>query len=214
MSRLSDLTRELCPNGVPHQPLASVGQLFRGRRFVKSDIVELGTPCIHYGEIYTKFGIWADTTFSYLVSEQASRLRSARPGDVIIATAGETIEDIGTAVAWLGDRDVVIHDACYAFRSEIDPKFVSYYLRTSDFRAQVRPLVSSSKISSVSIKNLGKVRIPVPPKEVQREIVFILDTLSELEGELRAELEAELKARGQQYKYYRDRLLTFEEAPA
>ena len=52
--------------------------------------------------------------------------------------------------------------------------------------------------------------VPVPPVEVQREIVRILDQFTMLE----AELEAELEARRVQYEYYRDRLLSFPEKKA
>ena len=56
---------------------------------------------------------------------------------------------------------------------------------------------------------MAKFEIPVPPIEVQREIVRILDSFTELKAELKAELEAELEARKAQYGYYRDRLLDF-----
>ena len=203
MSRIDELIQELCPDGVEYKALAELGTLRRGRRFVKSDIVESGAPCIHYGEIYTKYGTWTTETFSHLSYEHASRLRSALPGDVVIASAGETIEDIGKAVAWLGDQPVVIHDACYAFSGSLDPKYLAYFLQTVDFHTQVRRFISSSKVSAVSLGNLGRIRIPVPPVEVQQEIVRILDLFTTLE----AELEAELEARRRQYEYSRKLLL-------
>lgn len=190
---------------VPFSALADVGTLTRGKRFVKSDMIAAGKPCIHYGEIYTKYGVSAHKTHSFLAVEHAARLRSASTGDVIIASAGETVEDIGKAVAWLGDSDVVIHDACYAFHSTLDPKYVSYFFRTDDFKNQVRKHISTSKISAISTQNLGRVRIPVPHLKVQREIVRILDNFTELE----TELEAELESRRRQYAFYRDSLLTF-----
>lgn len=53
------------------------------------------------------------------------------------------------------------------------------------------------------------IEIPLPPIEVQTEIVRILDKFTSLEAELEAELKAELDCRKQQYEYYRDKLLTF-----
>lgn len=208
MSQIDDLIAEYCPNGVQRRPLASVGTLRRGRRFVKTDIVETGVPCIHYGEIYTRYGTSANRTFSFLAPELAARLRTAEPGDVIIASAGETIEDIGKAVAWLGTEKVVIHDACYAFHSHMDPRFVAYFLQTADFRKQVRPFISSSKISAVSLDNLGKILIPTPSIEIQREVVRIVETFSELEAELEVQLNAELEARRRQYSFYSELLLS------
>lgn len=61
-------------------------------------------------------------------------------------------------------------------------------------------------------KYLAETRIPLPPLEVQIEIIRLLDNLMELTEQLTAELNAELTARKQQYEYYRDMLLTFEEA--
>ena len=207
MSRISDLIRELCPSGVPLKTLAELGTITRGKRFVKADMAESGTPCIHYGELYTKYGTWATQAFSYLNPALAARLRFARHGDVIVVSAGETVEDIGKSVAWLGDEDVVIHDALYAFRSPLDPKYVAYFSQTDDFHNQIRRHISSSKVSAISTENLGKVRIPAPPIAVQQEVVKVLDTFSKLE----AELEAELEARRRQYQYYRDALLSFDE---
>jgi len=207
MSRIDELITRHCSQGVEYKTFGELGTITRGKRFVKSDMVESGTPCIHYGELYTKYGTWATEAFSYLKPELASRLRYASPGDVIFVTAGETIEDIGKAVAWLGEEDVVTHDALYAFRSPLDPKYVAYFSQTHDFHNQIRRHISSAKISSISTKNLAKVRIPVPPLELQQEIVAVLDRFTKLE----AELEAELEARRKQYQYYRDAMLSFDE---
>jgi len=207
LSQMTELISKFCPDGVPHLPLAVVGSITRGKRFVKSDMIESGTPCIHYGEIYTKYNIAATASHSFVSPELASRLRTANYGDVIMVSAGETVEDIGKAVAWLGVEPVVIHDACYAFRSDLNPKFVSYFFHTDQFRDQIRMSIASSKVSSISTTSLGKALIPVPPKSVQDEIVRILDSFTQLE----AELEAELEARKKQYEFYRNQLLTFPE---
>src|SRR5690554_1194512 len=193
---------------------SEVEEFLRGKRFVKADMMSEGVPCIHYGEMYTHFGVWADQTKSFLDEDLASKLRVANTGDVIIVAAGETIEDIGNGTAWLGENDVVFHDACFSFKSKLDPKYVSYYLRTSLFKDQIKSSVSSGKISSINAKGLGKAEIPIPcpenPKkslEIQAEIVRILDAFTAHA----AELTAELTARRKQYSYYRDKLLSFEE---
>ena len=195
-------------------PLSEVGEFLRGKRFVKADMMSEGAPCIHYGEMYTHFGIWADQTKSFLDEDLASRLRVANTGDVIIVAAGETIEDIGNGTAWLGVDDVVFHDACFSFKSTLDPKYVSYYLRTTLFKDQIKKSVSSGKISSINAKGLGKAEIPIPcpnnPKkslEIQAEIVRILDAFTAMT----TELTTELNLRQQQYNYYRDQLLSFDE---
>ena len=87
-----------------------------------------GTPCIHYGEMYTHYGTWANESKSFLGEElvETKKLRAAEKGDVVIVAAGETIEDLGKGTAWLGDKGVVIHDACFFYRSPLNPKYVAY----------------------------------------------------------------------------------------
>lgn len=210
MSRVDDLIRDLCPTGVEYRCLSDVGTVVRGKRFVKNDMLDEGVPCVHYGEIYTKYGVSAAASYSFVSEERAKNLRFAQPGDVIIASAGETVEDIGKSVAWLGDSPIAIHDACYAFSSSMDAKFVSYFFASRGFRDQIKQHISSSKISSISTQNVAKAIIPVPPLEVQREIVRILDQFTQLEAELEEELEEELEARHAQFSHYRDLLLNFD----
>ena len=199
MSHIGALIAALCPNGVERKKLGEVGTVVRGKRFVKNDMIDSGVPCIHYGEIYTKYGISASESYSYVSMDRAKTLRFANPGDVVMASAGEAIDDIGKSVAWLGNEPVAIHDACYAFSSSLDPKFVSHYFATSMFRDEIRKYISSSKISSISTKSVASASIPVPPLPVQQEIVRILDMFTQLE--------AELEARRKQYNYYRTALL-------
>lgn len=215
MSRIADLVQKYAPDGVEHKVLGDVAKVFRGKRFVKADMVESGVPCIHYGEVYTKYGLSATTSYSFLDPEQAVNLRFANPGDLVVATAGETVDDIGNGVAWLGADPVVIHDACYAVRSDVlDPTYLSYLFRTNAFKDQIRMWISSSKISSISTQNLARAVVPVPPLEFQREIVRILNSFTDLEADLEAELEAELESRRQQYAHYRDALLAFSNGEA
>lgn len=200
--------------GVKWTPLGEVGEFLRGKRFVKKDMLAEGVPCIHYGEMYTHYGIWANESKSFVSPELSSRLRKAKHGDVVIVAAGETVEDIGNGTAWLGKEGVVIHDACFSFTSELNPKYVSYFLRTNSFKTQIRRSISSGKISSINANGLSKSKIPIPcpddPEKslsIQAEIVRILDRFTELT----TELTTELNARKKQYNYYRDSILRFED---
>lgn len=211
MSELSYMDKLLDGVKVEWKLLDEVGKFQRGKRFVKKDMISEGFPCIHYGEMYTHYDIWANTSKSFVDKDLASKLRVAEYGDVVIVAAGETIEDIGRGTAWLGESSVVIHDACFSYKSPLNPKYVSYFLRTKIFQDQIKPYISSGKISAINAKGLGKAKIPIPPLNVQTEIVQILDKFTELTAELTKELTKELTARQQQYLYYRDELLTFEE---
>jgi len=192
--------------------MSEVGEFFRGRRFTKDDYVPDGTRCIHYGDIYTQYGTATTATVSHVRSDMASALRFAKPGDLVIAGVGETVEDVGKAVAWLGDGEVAIHDDCFAFRHSLNPKFVSYYFQTAAFHGEKNKFVARGKLKRLSSENLGKLTIPVPQLDEQERIVAILDKFEALVNYLSNGLPAEIKARRQQYEHHRNRLLSFREA--
>lgn len=196
---------------VEFKPLGEVGEFIRGKRFVRDDMKDEGFPCIHYGEMYTHYNIWTKESKSFVSTEliETKRLRTAEYGDVVIVAAGETIEDIGRGTAWLGDIGVVIHDACFYFKSDLNPKYVAYFTRTRFFHDQIKKHISSGKISAINAKGLSKAIIPIPPLEEQERIVSILDKFDILTNSISEGLPKEIKLRKQQYEYYRDLLLAF-----
>jgi type I restriction enzyme, S subunit len=189
--------------------LGDVGEFTRGKRFVKTDMLSEGFPCIHYGEMYTHYNIWAEKTKSFVSHDLASKLRVADHGDVVIVAAGETIEDIGKGTAWLGNTGVVIHDACFSYRSSLNPKYVSYFLRTKQFHDQIKKHISSGKISAINANGLSKAKIPTPPLEEQARIVSILDKFDVLSSSITKGLPHEIDLRRKQYEYYRNMILSF-----
>lgn len=66
MSRLADLINELCPDGVEYKPLGEVAELKRGSGMPKKMFTDAGIPAIHYGHIYTKYGIYAKVAAAYV----------------------------------------------------------------------------------------------------------------------------------------------------
>lgn len=74
-----------------------------------------------------------------------------------------------------------------------------------------RRAARGTKVIELSGEPLSKIKVPIPPIEVQREIADVLDDFDALVNDLSSGLPAEIAARRQQYEYYRDRLLTFPE---
>lgn len=85
-------------------------------------------------------------------------------------------------------------------------KYLAYILKTTYFQNEVKKITGVGSVPNVPQSSLAKIEIPLPPIEVQTEIVRILDKFTSLE----AELEAELDCRKRQYEYYRDKLLSFD----
>ncbi|ARQ99988.1 restriction endonuclease subunit S [Campylobacter porcelli] len=191
--------------------LGSIGSFTRGKRFVHADVVDEGVPCIHYGELYTFYGVHVNKVKSHIKEELRSKMRYANKNDVIIVGAGENRMDIGIGVAWEGDEDVAVHDACYTLKHNQNPKYISYFLRTSQYHNQIKKFVYEGKICSISAEGLKKAIIPIPSIEEQNKIVNILEKFDDLCNDISQGLPAEIEARQKQYEYYRDKLLAFKE---
>ena len=93
--------------------MGEIGTFIRGKRFVRTDIVDNGVPCIHYGDMYTHYGLYADKTPGFINDDVAKKMRYANKNDVVIVAAGENKDDLGNALAWLGDEPAAVHDACF-----------------------------------------------------------------------------------------------------
>lgn len=198
MSHIDELLKELCPDGVPVVRLGEIAQLLRGNGMPKTVLTNEGVGAIHYGQIYTRYGVWATETFSFVSPETAVKLAKADPGDIIITNTSENVDEVCKAVAWLGEKAIVTGGHATVIKHAQNPKYLSYWFQSESFLVQKKALASGTKVIDVSSKQLMKVRIPVPPLEVQREIVRILDQFTQLE----AELEAELETRSRQYTYF------------
>lgn len=186
--------------------IAELGSITRGKRFTREDVVDTGVPALHYGDMYTYYGLSTDKAKTHLTPEKASKMRFCKKGDVVIVGAGENDWDIGVGVVWLKDEKAAVHDACYILEHEQNPMYISHYLRSNIYHLQLRKYVSEAKICSFSAKDLGRILIPIPSIEKQRTIVQTLDTFESCIKNL----EAQLELRQKQYDYYRNKLLTFE----
>lgn len=169
-------------------PLGEVGTFARGRRFTKKDYVPTGIGCIHYGQVYTDYDAVATETVTFLPEALRSSLRFARHGDLIVAGTSENIDDVCKAVAWMGDDEVAIHDDCFIFTHDLDPRFASYVFASELFQRQKTRFTSETKVVRVSAANLAKIVIPVPPRQVQTRIVDAVDEMARTRDAVRQEV--------------------------
>lgn len=192
--------------------MASIGEFIRGNGLQKKDFVESGVGCIHYGQLYTHYGTFADKTKTFVSETFAKKLRKAKTGDLVIATTSENDEDVCKAVAWMGKEEIAVSGDAYIYRHSLHPKYAAYFFQTRKFQEQKKRHITGTKVRRVSGESMGKFMIPVPPMEEQERIVSILDKFDALVNGISDGLPAEIIARRQQYEHYRDRLLTFHEA--
>lgn len=185
--------------------IGELGTITRGRRFVRDDVRESGMPCIHYGDMYTYYGITARTTKTFLDRNFPKKMQYAKKGDVVVVGAGENDLDIGVGTVWEGEEPAAVHDACYILEHKQNPKYIAYFLRTNNYHQQLRKYVSDGKICSISGKGLGSCIISIPSLKKQEGIVEFLDKFESSIATLTSALEASKK----RYEYYRDEMMRF-----
>ena len=192
--------------GVEMKKLGEVGKFIRGTGIQKTDFVEEGKPCIHYGQIHTKYGISATQTFSNIEEQLYSKSKKAVKGDVVLATTSEDAEGCAKPVAWLGNEDVAISGDAYIYHHNQNGKFMAHQFATHRFMQFKTMNVTGAKVVRISGDSMAKYEFPLPSLQEQERIVGILDTF---EASIQ-NLEAQLEQRQKQYEYYREKLLTFE----
>ena len=184
MSKLDELIQELCPDGVEFCPLEQCCNILdRKRKPVTKSAREAG-DYPYYGangiQDYVSDYIF-DGTF-ILVGEDGS----------VITDRGTPVVTWASGKIWVNNHAHIIEES-----GDVLLRYLYHYIQTID----VSPLIHGN-IPKLTGGDFKALQIPVPPLPVQREIVRILDNFTELT--------AELTARKQQYMYYRDKLLTFE----
>lgn len=166
--------------GWEYKKLGEVGTFLRGKNILKSDFVEKGLPCIHYGQIHTKFGISTDTHLTETSQEVYNKAIIASKNDVLIAITSEDLEGSCKATAWLGDYDVAVSAHAAVFKHNLNPKYIVYYLKSQSFYIEKSKYARGFKVMEIKPTDIAKIPIPIPPKSTQLAIVSELDKINEL----------------------------------
>lgn len=184
MNKFAELIRLLCPNGVPFKNLEDILTIKNGRDYKKFDKGNI--PVYGSGGIMTYIDTAAYDKPSVLIPRKGSldKLYYVETPFWNVDTIFYT--DIDTSV--------------------VVPKYVYYCLKKS----HLERLNKAGGVPSLTQSVLNKVSIPVPPLEVQNEIVRILDDFTEKTEELKTKLQDEFIRRKQQYEHYKEKLFVFE----
>ena len=212
MSRINDLIETLCPEGVPFKKLGEIGSFYGGLTGKsKEDFKDGNAVFITYMNVFSNIELKTDVTDRVRVGENEKQ-NTVQYGDVLFTGSSETPDECGmsSVLTTHTDEKLYLNSFCFGYRFD-DPEmflpgFTKHLFRSDDLRYQITRTASGVMRFNVSKKKMEDVRVPVPPLEVQREIVRVLDDFTLLS----AELSAELSARRKQYEYYRNEMLTFD----
>ncbi len=212
MSRIEKLIKEKCPNGVEYKTLGELGEFMGGLTGKsKDDFSDGNAVLITYKNVYSNPALDIEPLDRVKIVEGENQ-RTLEYGDVIFTGSSETPDECGisSVVTKHPIEKLYLNSFCFVFRlndlSIIEPNFAKHLFRSHDLRYQISKTAAGVTRYNISKDKMKKVMIPLPPIEIQQEIVRILDKFTELE----AGLQAELDVRKKQYEYYRKWLTSFD----
>lgn len=155
----------------------SLGNFVSSGTLSKSDLSDTGTPCILYGELYTKYGEVAHTIYSKTSAEVHT---FSQADDVILPKSGETPEDISTAtcipfdsISLGGDLIVFRHN------EKVIGRYLSYLISNRTKNA-IASIAQGKSVVHINEKSLSNIVLPYPVIEEQQKIADFLSALDEV----------------------------------
>jgi type I restriction enzyme S subunit len=159
--------------------LGELGIFSKGKGILKDQVKEKGLPCIRYGEIYTSYDYVAQKFKSFIDEDVAKASKEINKGDVLFAGSGETVDEIGKSVAYLGELkayaggDVIVYSPN---QDLVSSECLSYTLDLNSVRKQKRYMGQGNSVVHIYPSDLAKLQIPLPPLPEQKRIAEVLST--------------------------------------
>jgi len=192
VSRIDDLIRDLCPDGVEYKPLGDVAGY--SPRKASAEILNSAT-FVGVDNLLSQKRGRIDATHA----PNTSTLTSYSPGNILLGNIRPYLKKV-----WLADRsggcsgDVLAVEINEQHSRLLEPQFLYYTLSSDSFFKFNQQNAKGAKMPRGDKEAILRYPVPVPPLEIQHEITRTLDKFTQLE----AELEAELEVRKQQYSHY------------
>lgn len=166
----------LIPDNWDVKDLGSLGKFSKGKGILKDQILKYGLPCIRYGEIYTSHDYVIKEFNSFVSEKVAQESQEIKNGDILFAGSGETLNEIGKAVAYVGNEkayaggDIII----LSTNKEVNAECLAYALETDLVRKQKRKLGQGHSVVHIYSSGLAKLKIPLPKHKEQAAIANLL----------------------------------------
>lgn len=149
----------------------------KGNGITKDEVFADGdTPCVRYGEIYSKYNQSFSECYSRTKKDKLSDLHYVSNGDILFAGTGELVEEIGKNIVYLGDEDCLAGGDIIIAKHSQNPAFLSYALNSQYAQLQKSWGKTKLKVVHISAPEIKNVMLLLPPLDVQKKIADFLDS--------------------------------------
>jgi type I restriction enzyme S subunit len=162
--------------------LGELGSFSKGKGIRKDEVVSEGLPCIRYGEIYTIHNDYIKSFKSFITQSLANESIEIENGDLLFAGSGETAEEIGKCVAFVGNERVFAGGDIVILRPSININslFLGFLLNHPIVLRQKVRMGQGDAVVHINGKNLSEIQIPLPPLPEQQAIAVALSDVDAL----------------------------------
>lgn len=214
MVDIFELIWEKCPNGVTMATVGEIGTLYGGLSGKGKDDFKNGNARFaSYTNVYTNMELDLTADDKVVVSADENQ-RVLQRGDIIFTGSSETPGECGFSSVVVEEpaEPWYLNSFCFFLRlddvSLLLPGFSKYLFRSENLRKQIIATANGITRFNVSKAKFLKIKIPLPPLQIQREIVAILDKFDAYCNSITAGLAGELEMRRKQYRYWAEELLS------
>lgn len=166
--------------------------MYRGSGIRRDQVTTDGIPCVRYGEIYTTYNISFNECVSHTQESLIPNPKYFEHGDLLFAITGESVEDIGKTIAYMGKEKCMLGGDIICMKHNENPKYLSYALSTPDAIRQKGLGKTKLKVVHTNAPSLQSIKIPLPSPAEQERIVERLDAAFAQIDELKANAEKQL----------------------
>jgi type I restriction enzyme S subunit len=160
--------------------LGHLGAFSKGTGVRKDEVTAEGLPCVRYGEIYTHHTDLVRTFNSFISRSVAAGSHRLSKGDLLFAGSGETAEEIGKCVVYLGDGEAYAgSDIVILSPIRGDPLFLAYLLNQNQAVRQKTRLGQGDAVVHISARALAQIEVSLPSVDEQRAISAMISDIDE-----------------------------------
>ena len=160
--------------------LGQLGSFSKGAGIRKDQVSPEGVPCVRYGEIYTHHDDRVREFNSFISRSVAAESRRIVTGDLLFAASGETAEEIGKCVAYLGAGEAYAGgDIVILSPTKDDPLFLAYLMNQEHVARQKMRLGQGDAVVHIAARALGQIELSLPTVEEQRSISTVIAEVDE-----------------------------------
>ena len=166
-------------NDWEQRKFTELGKLYYGKSAPKWSVVEKGgTPCIRYGELYTKYSSKIDNVYSH-TSIDKSKLKFSTGNELLIPRVGEEPLDFAKHTSWLSIPNVAIGEMITVLKTKENPLFLANYLRAK-YVFKFARLVEGGNVSNLYFERYEDTNILIPSKNEQQNISKLILKIDKL----------------------------------